>query len=948
MPKENKKRLTQVFLVVLSGVSMVSIVLIASLWVYNEKRQSQDEFKRISTEFYDMWRNSIRTDVNRIALHIDEFSSENQVEFFSDLKKEAIEFKAALERTVESLGGTPGEDSKDTLALFLQNLVLKGGREELVLIDLSTERLLSKSSYPDGGTSELQEVIKSVTKLGEAFYHFNFLGDPQGDKTYTYLMVFSPLNWALGVSWSLDAFEREDEEEILEWLESLSFPQSMNMVLMGMDGEVLVSSVAELEGNLFYNKGRMDFREAAARVVLGARDISSDYIDFTYRDREEGADIQCLGYFRAVADRNWVILGFVDLKSLQAEVAEREDELRRGVNLNIFKVLIISLSVSVLIFILYRLLTRSAERSFKSFFDFFDNAESQSTLLNPDEQPFQEFSRLAEAANRMTIKRQEAEELLRENEAKFRSIFEVSPQVVTVLDENLRLIEANSNFTDVFGLDIRDSLGKPLDEILGIEREAFGSMDAGNGGGPTQHSKELEYSHPAGRVVYLLFLGTTLKLAQRNFILGIFIDISQRKRVEQEKESLKEKLSRSQTMETMGLMASEVAHELNNILSGIVGYPELLLKDGNLNGTQTQIVSEILDAGKRAAAVVADLLTLAQGAAIQKQRLDLSALVKARLEEELSQDAKGPKVKVNLDLDKAIYVDASVTHLKKSVDNLLANAFFVSKLKEGEPQVTVKVSEGTLEADIKGFEKLKQGRYAILEVTDNGGGIPEEIQPKIFEPFYTGKGWSGRGLGLTVVANTVKALNGAIDFDSSSKGTTFRVYLPEAKPPAKVPQKAAQNLQIYQGKGERILVVDDVDIQRKLSAKMLSTLNYSPSTVSSGEEAVEFLKTNDCELLILDMIMRPGMNGRETYEAILKFKPQMKAIIASGMAEGEEVEKAKALGATSFILKPYTVMDLAKAIYRALYGQLPLGQMGGTQSESSPDNQALPSGEGRA
>jgi CheY-like chemotaxis protein len=194
-------------------------------------------------------------------------------------------------------------------------------------------------------------------------------------------------------------------------------------------------------------------------------------------------------------------------------------------------------------------------------------------------------------------------------------------------------------------------------------------------------------------------------------------------------------------------------------------------------------------------------------------------------------------------------------------------------------------------------------------------------------------------LGLTVVANTVRALNGGIEFESSENGTIFRIYLPQAKAPAKSPSAKGETLEKYKGKGEAILVVDDVDIQRKLAIKMLTTLGFTPYTSASGEEAVEFLKANDVELLILDMIMRPGINGRETYEKVLEFKPEQKAIIASGMADGEEVDKARALGATHFIHKPYSVVDLAKAINQALYG-VTIPKEPGEVTQNSQKNEA--------
>jgi CheY-like chemotaxis protein len=270
----------------------------------------------------------------------------------------------------------------------------------------------------------------------------------------------------------------------------------------------------------------------------------------------------------------------------------------------------------------------------------------------------------------------------------------------------------------------------------------------------------------------------------------------------------------------------------------------------------------------------------------------------------------------------ALWVEASPPHLEKSLKNLLLNAVQAAKMSKNEDgKIKVSVKKTVLDTPIKGYDLTLNDSYAVLEVSDNGQGIPKEDEHKVFEPFYTGKLWGGRGLGLTVVMNTAKALGGGVDLTSTPNGTTFKMYLPickEGVPDLKKVKKEKKDLSKFFGKGEKILVVDDVDIQRKLATKMLKTLGYTAYALSSGEKAVEYLKNNSVDLLILDMIMPPGINGRETYQRILSFNPKQKAIIASGMAEGEEVEKAKTLGATHFIPKPYTIEVIAEAIFQAL------------------------------
>ncbi|MDR3204983.1 MAG: response regulator, partial [Deltaproteobacteria bacterium] len=273
-------------------------------------------------------------------------------------------------------------------------------------------------------------------------------------------------------------------------------------------------------------------------------------------------------------------------------------------------------------------------------------------------------------------------------------------------------------------------------------------------------------------------------------------------------------------------------------------------------------------------------------------------------------------------------VKGSPAHIKKIVSNLILNAIEGlagigrSTLEEKEAQkpglIEINVGSEKLERALAGFENFTPGDYVYLEVKDNGPPVPLEDRDHAFEPFYGKKPGSGRGLELAIVELVAKEHGGGVGLASDVERTAFRVYLPRAQE-VRTGAGGGNDISEYNGCGQKVLVVDDVDIQRKLASKMLKSLGYEPVSVASGEEAVEFIKTHDVDLVILDMIMDPGINGRETYEAILSIKPGQKAIIASGMAENEEVEKAQALGASHFVSKPYSLQDIAGAVHKALF-----------------------------
>jgi CheY-like chemotaxis protein len=259
----------------------------------------------------------------------------------------------------------------------------------------------------------------------------------------------------------------------------------------------------------------------------------------------------------------------------------------------------------------------------------------------------------------------------------------------------------------------------------------------------------------------------------------------------------------------------------------------------------------------------------------------------------------------------------SPVHLGKMVMNLLTNAAEAS-LEKGK--VMIRTENRYLDSAVAGYDDMKEGEHVILTVSDRGKGISPDDIGRIFEPFYTKKvmGRSGTGLGLAVVWGTVKDHGGYIDVKSAEgEGTTFTLYFPAVREEEDTEQQKP-SFSEYQGRNESILVVDDVEEQRKLALNMLNALGYQATTVSSGEEAVEYLQNNRVDLLVLDMIMAPGMDGLETYRRIMEFSPGQKAVIVSGYSETDRVREVRELGAKDYIQKPYLMDKFGLAVRKAL------------------------------
>jgi PAS domain S-box-containing protein len=399
-------------------------------------------------------------------------------------------------------------------------------------------------------------------------------------------------------------------------------------------------------------------------------------------------------------------------------------------------------------------------------------------------------------------------------------------------------------------------------------------------------------------------------------ILGVTRDVTERQRNQIEKEELQEKLNRAQKMESLGLLAGGVAHDLNNVLSGIVSYPDLILMDLSPDSPLRASVDAIKDSGLKAASIVQDLLTLARRGVTTTSVLNMNHIIQEYLSSPEYKKLLSfhPNITVTVTEGKSANIEGSAVHLRKTIMNLVSNA------AEAQPQggsIHITTASRHLDRPYQGYQKILPGDYVVIQVQDRGEGITEEDLQRIFEPFYTKKvmGRSGTGLGMAVVWGTMRDHHGYIDISSQTgHGTTVTLYFPMTHR-KRSEQMLAQDLEKLKGQGESILVVDDLKSQRRIATHLLTKLGYRVETVASGEAAVKRLGEAPFDLVVLDMIMDPDqLDGLDTYKQIVELHPGQKAIIASGYAETDRVKEAYALGVGAYVKKPYTITRIGSAV----------------------------------
>lgn len=401
-----------------------------------------------------------------------------------------------------------------------------------------------------------------------------------------------------------------------------------------------------------------------------------------------------------------------------------------------------------------------------------------------------------------------------------------------------------------------------------------------------------------------------------NFV-AVKRDVTEDLRIAREKEELEKQFQQAQKMESVGLLAGGVAHDLNNLLTPILGYGEMLASGSPAPETGRDYAKGILEAGKGARDIVNQLLAFSRKQALEMKPVDLNRMVKSfgkLLRRMIPEDIT---IHINTCEEMPI-VMADVNQLQQVVMNLAVNA---GDAMPGGGNLTIETSVETRRQTNGGEQdRKKMGRHAVITMTDTGLGMDEKTKSQIFEPFFSTKPkQKGSGLGLATAYGIVRQHGGDIGVESSPlQGASFRVSLPVAEDHAS-PREAPEEENGLAKGAEKILLVEDDFHVREMTIHFLERRGYQILSAENGEDALELFgdSEGDIELLLTDVVM-PGMNGKELYDLLLQYQPGLKVIYMSGYA-GEVLKMRGVMdGDINFIQKPFSVQSLVAKIRQVL------------------------------
>jgi len=499
---------------------------------------------------------------------------------------------------------------------------------------------------------------------------------------------------------------------------------------------------------------------------------------------------------------------------------------------------------------------------------------------------------------------------LKESEKRFRKLSDAADEGILFYDEMEKIVDVNSALLEMIDYSLDELVGKKISKLfhdasyIALKKKGLSDSDI---------PIEIVLLTRNKSVIFCMSTVKNFDLGSGNVKVATFKDISSQKVHEKEKKILQEKLNRSEKMEALGRLAGGVAHDLNNILTSIVNYPDLILMNLKNEGKVKEYILKLKKSGQKAATIVEDLLTLARRGVTNFQPENMNTIIKDFFHssefEKIRTDY--PKIKFvhNLQND-LLNIKGSRTHLTAMIMNLVLNSAEATK-EEGVISISSKNS----------CDKNSNVTTGIkIEINDEGVGMTKEERNKIFEPFYTKKikGRNGTGLGMSVVWGTVIDHRGLINVESTKgQGTTIELTFPPTSDRISLKEKLIP-ISEFVGKKERILLVDDESEPREIATEYLSLLNYKIESVSSGEKAISQFKKKKYDIVILDMLLGSGIDGLDTFIRLSKIDPSLKTIIVSGFSETERVKQAQKMGAGEYVKKPYSFRELGIAIKKEL------------------------------
>jgi len=698
---------------------------------------------------------------------------------------------------------------------------------------------------------------------------------------------------------------------------------------LGQSGETILAKRDDNGDALFLMPTRFD-PQAALRLFISRDKVDRPIIRLFQGISEESADavdyrdVPVLAATRLVEETDWGVVVKIDREEAFAPVSQMRNLLVLVVIVSLLFVILVSLYFA-----------RSITRPIIRLTGVARNIANGHLRGRADETMQDETGVLARAFNSMTdtlITTQKSLESqvkrLREREERINLLLNYTTEGIYGLDNNGNCTFCNLSCIRLLGYKEKsDLLGKQMHTLIHHTRPdgtAFPLSDCkilqgmGKKDGGLHGENELFWRADGTSFWAEYWSYPVLKGNEIVETLVTFIDITERRATEADKEKLNAQLQQAQKLEAIGTLASGIAHDFNNILSAILGYTELAQLKLPPESEVNKDLAEVFRAVNRASELVKQILTFSRQAKHEPRPLQIHLIVKEALKLLRASIPTTIEIREKIDANSGTVL-ADATQIHQVLMNLCTNAYQAMRESGGVLGVELSRIEIMKEDDKVTGLHLAPGSYIKLVVSDTGHGMDRALMARIFEPYFTTrKKGEGTGMGLALVHGIVKDHDGHITvYSESGKGSSFHVYLPRIESGA-IESEPVIGEDLPRG-NERVLVVDDEQIIVQITERMLKGLGYQVTAVTSGSEALQYfqMRPEEVDLVITDMTM-PQITGAQLAQKLLAVKPDLPIILCTGFSELINEKKAKAIGIREYIMKPVVIQELAAVVRKVL------------------------------
>jgi PAS domain S-box-containing protein len=510
--------------------------------------------------------------------------------------------------------------------------------------------------------------------------------------------------------------------------------------------------------------------------------------------------------------------------------------------------------------------------------------------------------------------RKQAEQALRESEARYRDLFDNASDLVCTTTLDGSFLYVNAAWHQAMGSSDESLLIRRFPELLHPESvERYHEVLARARAGETLGHVDLVLLTSTGAPLTLEGnISCTTSDGGPPQVRGIYRDVTERKRVE-------EQLRRAERMQAAGRLAGGVAHEVNNMMTGVIGFSEFLMRSLEPTDPRRTEVAEIIKAGTRAADVTRQLLAFTRQQFLRPEKLSINTVVHDL--EKMLRRVLGEDHQLELALaPEAGEIRADRGQLEQVLVNLMLNARDAMPTRGRVTIATAAVELDDAYAQRHDGVTLARGQYTQLSLSDTGVGMDRDVQARIFEPFFTTKPvGQGTGLGLSTVYGIVKQSDGFVwVYSETGLGTTFKIYLPRVGT-AHTPSLPADRTPATRGGAETILIVEDEDLVRTLASRSLRERGYRVIEAHQGTDALRRLEADPggIDLVITDVVM-PEMGGRELARRLAGLRPSLPVLFISGYTGEDVIQRGLLEPGAPFQQKPFTPDGLARKVREML------------------------------